>query len=687
MGNRRSEITYDYTDAAGHLLFQVVRSVPKGFKARRPDPGSPGAWIHDINGVERVLFRLPEVIRAVSEGREVFLVEGEKDVLALVRNGFEATCNPFGAGPGKWQPSYSDILKGADVVIIADKDIKGRAHAQRVAARLAGKAKRIRIVEVPDTGGKPVKDSHDFFDAGGTAEQFRLLCATAQDWEASPMTSDENTGKLSDKAPGLASTTSMTATANTPHAQLENDYGSPFYENDRGAVISINERYWAGLFALENRALYDPDEKAFYSYNEARGLWQPITAAAIREKMSQRMLDVSRELELDSLEKQIRQTKLKGVIEALMGIIEKPHVFRSKKPFIHVANGVIRFTEDNDIQFGGFSPYDFSRNQSPFTFDDKAECPRFLLELIYPAVSTEDAELLQQWAGLALFGYNLPQRFLILSGMPNGGKGTFVRIIQALVGVENTYQLRTECLAERFETFHYRGKTLLIGPDVPGDFLMHRAASALKVLVGGDPISAEGKGLNGDFQMFGTFNIVMTCNSRLRIRLDGDHGAWRRRLLVISYEKPPPATRVLDFDRLLLREESSGILLWAVKGFAKANQDFTQIGDFVLTDKQQQRTDSLLAESDSLRLFVREWVVQQPGRDMTTAEFQQGYAEYCAEKAWNPLPGAIVARQADDLMLELLRAPKAHSIERDGRKSNRGWRNVEMLKPEETLWD
>ncbi len=104
-----------------------------------------------------------------------------------------------------------------------------------------------------------------------------------------------------------------------------------------------------------------------------------------------------------------------------------------------------------------------------------AECPRFLNELIYPAVAPDDADLLQRWAGLALFGYNLPQRFLILDGTPNGGKGTLVRIIQALVGHRRTPTncARNACM-ERFETYRYRGKTLLIGPDVRGDFLMQR---------------------------------------------------------------------------------------------------------------------------------------------------------------------------------------------------------------------
>ena len=334
--------------------------------------------------------------------------------------------------------------------------------------------------------------------------------------------------------------------------------------------------------------------------------------------------------------------------------------------------------DDGDIQFTGYSPEDYSRNKSPFTFDAAAECPRFLEQLIYPAVNPDDADLLQRWAGLALFGYNLPQRFLILDGTPNGGKGTLVRIIQALVGLENTYELRTECLKERFETYRYRAKTLLIGPDVGGGFLMEKGASRLKVLVGGDPISGEGKGLNGDFPMFGTFNMVMTCNSRLRIRLEEDAGAWRRRLLIVRYENPPPAKRILDFHVPLLREEGSGILRWALAGFVKLQEEFAERGDFVLTDAQRGRIDSLLAESDSLRIFVRERLERHEHGDITTGEFQQAYAEFCADKGWNSLPITIVERMAADVMLDEWQVAKNHCIERDGKKSNRGWKRVKL---------
>ena len=462
-------------------------------------------------------------------------------------------------------------------------------------------------------------------------------------------------------------------------AALVRSYGEPFYTNKEGRVTGINERYWAALYAGENRVLHDPDEKSFYLYDGSKGLWAPVTQETIRETISARILEVSRESRQFSLEVQITQTKLKAVVSALMGIVERRGAFRVKGRFIHVANGVLRFADDGDVQFGGFSPEDYSRNQSPFAFEPDAECPRFLNELIYPAVSPDDADLIQRWAGLALFGYNLPQRFIILDGTPNGGKGTLVRIIQALVGTENMYQLRTENLLERFEMFRFRGKTLLIGPDVPGDFLMRKGASELKKLVGGDPLSPEGKGSNGDFAMFGTFNVVMTCNSRLRVRLDGDVGAWRRRLLVVRYEKPPPARRILDFHDTLLREEGSGILRWALAGFVKLQAEFAEVGDFVLTAAQLGRVDSLLAESDSLRLFVEERMERHEYGDVTTAEFQQAYAEFCADKGWNALPITVVERNAADVMLDVWQVARSQSIERDGKKSNRGWRRVRII--------
>jgi hypothetical protein len=59
---KRIEAVYDYPDENGTLLYQAVRYSPKGFSQRRPD--GKGGWVWNLEGVRRVLYRLPELIGA-----------------------------------------------------------------------------------------------------------------------------------------------------------------------------------------------------------------------------------------------------------------------------------------------------------------------------------------------------------------------------------------------------------------------------------------------------------------------------------------------------------------------------------------------------------------------------------------------------------------------------------------------
>jgi hypothetical protein len=188
---KRIIATYDYHDASGKPVFQVVRYEPKDFRQRRPDGN--GGWIWKMDGVEKVLFRLPEIRDAIEGGEFIFQCEGEKDAHAMAERGLSATCNPGGAG--KWQHSYTETLRGADVVIIADKDKAGRDHAQLVAGKLRGVAKSVRVIELPDTKGKPVKDAADFFAAGGTAENLIAQVDAAPEWTPASVSDVETESK------------------------------------------------------------------------------------------------------------------------------------------------------------------------------------------------------------------------------------------------------------------------------------------------------------------------------------------------------------------------------------------------------------------------------------------------------------------------------------------------------------
>jgi 5S rRNA maturation endonuclease (ribonuclease M5) len=150
--SREIVATYPYTDEQGEVLYEVVRFAPKDFRQRRPD--GTGGWLWNLNGTRSVLYRLPQLRAAIAAGKRVFVCEGEKDVAAVERAGFCATCNAGGAG--KWRDAYNAELRGADVVVVADKDPPGYAHARRIARSLQAVARRVVLVESAE--GKDVSD-------------------------------------------------------------------------------------------------------------------------------------------------------------------------------------------------------------------------------------------------------------------------------------------------------------------------------------------------------------------------------------------------------------------------------------------------------------------------------------------------------------------------------------------------
>ncbi len=174
--------TYDYRDEQGAVLFQVVRFEPKDFRQRQPD--GHGDWVWNLDGVRRVLYRLPELLAADPEA-PVFMVEGEKDADRLAALGLVVVTNPGGAG--KWLTEYGASLRGRHVVILPDNDEAGQQHAQQVAQALHDVAASVRILTLPDL--PPKGDVSDFLEHGGTAEQLAALVEAAPYWTPSSSSS------------------------------------------------------------------------------------------------------------------------------------------------------------------------------------------------------------------------------------------------------------------------------------------------------------------------------------------------------------------------------------------------------------------------------------------------------------------------------------------------------------------
>lgn len=445
-----------------------------------------------------------------------------------------------------------------------------------------------------------------------------------------------------------------------PQDDLADTAGPPYEVGDNGA-LKLNHMFWVRRYMAEHKVVFDSALGDFYEYSAITGIWEKQTMDTIKRRFMDDLEETARNTNLKGLHFKLSDGLATSLANLLRTMTEKYDVFAKRPQAIHVKNGML-CREGDDLVLKEFSPDFYSRNVCPYEFDENAECPRFKAELLGSALENDDITLMQKWSGACLLGRNQAQRFLLLLGTPNGGKSTFMNILESVIGIQNVAQLRTEHLGKQFELFGFVGKTLLAGKDVPADFLLQKSATIIKSLVGHDLLTAEKKGHSEPVPLRGDFNVGVTCNADLNVRLEGDLGAWRRRMMIVKYEKQPPARRITDFAEKLLAEEGPGILRWMVEGSIMLLDDIEQTGDYRLTQKQRARVEGLLAQSDSVRHFVDSCVVAQKGSTVTVQELKKSYLNYCENNGWIPMPASEVGRQLPQAMLEVHHSRERHDL-------------------------
>ncbi|VBA62110.1 AAA family ATPase [Mycobacterium attenuatum] len=152
-----------YDDRRGALY-----AYPDGRKVHR----SPSKSFRQSGNTKgRSLFHADKVGGAST----VYVVEGEKDVLAVEAAGGSAVCPPQGAGQKRLDYDW-DVLQGIDAIVIADRDLAGRKHAKLVTEQLRGIAASVRITEAA-VG----KDFADHYAAGRTLDELVTVEASDAD--------------------------------------------------------------------------------------------------------------------------------------------------------------------------------------------------------------------------------------------------------------------------------------------------------------------------------------------------------------------------------------------------------------------------------------------------------------------------------------------------------------------------
>ena len=249
-------------------------------------------------------------------------------------------------------------------------------------------------------------------------------------------------------------------------------------------------------------------------------------------------------------------------------------VFQRSEPLFNLANGVL------DLETGKLlehSPKYMMLEQSPVIHDPEADCPRFNRYL--------DKTLDSQYHDVLgeMFGYSMWPRYdahkaFILGGPPRTGKGTFLRILQEMLGKDNYSSVNLRDLIEdRFKRAELFGKRANISGDLTRTPI--KDPQIFQNLGGGDEVTVEFK-FGRPFQMTNTAKLIFGTNNLPRLNLDDD--AFYTRMAIIPVEntflgKEDPGIEAA----MKTPEELSGILNWSLKGLQRLRKNGWKLSNHI----------------------------------------------------------------------------------------------------------
>ena len=470
------------------------------------------------------------------------------------------------------------------------------------------------------------------------------------------------------------------------------DHGDPFsYTIAKRAIVrdgdvinvdcwvpgkQVNEE-WFGAF-LAKFQVYDEEEGEWYKYQDA-GYYAQLTEENMHrpiewlfKKIAAKCpvtVDTRRLLYDFKSVKAITPMIIKG--RGFAGV--RSEFWKQPEGVIPVRNGALDVV---DKTLRPHSPMYHFRGVMPYDYKADKKCPQWV-KVLERELDKDDIALLQMCFGVSLL-INLPQKMLLMIGATRSSKGLIATVWKLLVGAEHTAMLRTRYLADKFELGRLLHKKLLYGADVETDFMQKDGAFMIKQITGQDSIVPEYKHSNVTpaAQVITGFPLV-TANSRLKIRFQGDKPAWEERLVVLDFLKTIPVEeREPELAARIMDEEGSGVLNWALAGLQTV---LNNRGQITLTPAQKARRDALLDESESSVFFAREEVATDEVASLTADDAYDAYVRYCRQREWAPETPRRFWSELKEQVTKLYAITQSHDL--GPRRSLNGWRGLCLKRP------
>ncbi|HEY3220318.1 MAG TPA: phage/plasmid primase, P4 family [Gemmatimonadales bacterium] len=290
------------------------------------------------------------------------------------------------------------------------------------------------------------------------------------------------------------------------------------------------------------------------------------------------------------------------------------------------ANGILHVPSGD---LAPLSPILFSVNALSFAYASDAPAPmawlRFL-DTLWPD-DPEPIGLLQEWFGYCLTPDTRQQKILTIIGPPRSGKGTIIRVLQALLGTPNVCAPRLSAFAHQFGMAVLIGKTAAMFPDakISGRVDTAPITESLLSISGEDIQTVPRKNLT---DWTGRLTVRFTLGMMEMPKMDDVSGALVSRMLLL-----PLTTTFLGREDLTLTDrllaELPSILLWAREGWLRLRAR----GRFPVMASTEELRQEIRELMSPLHGFLADWCdLTDPEASIPRKELFGHYTRWCKDQ-------------------------------------------------------
>jgi putative DNA primase/helicase len=260
-------------------------------------------------------------------------------------------------------------------------------------------------------------------------------------------------------------------------------------------------------------------------------------------------------------------------------------------------------TSGRRVYRGPHTPEIHSTVQLPTNWNPNATCPEFD-KFLDSIVAPDDVPLVWELIGYLMFNGNPLHKAIMFHGSGRNGKGTLIRLLNALLGKENVTSVTLQALAnERFGPANLFGKLANLAGDIDGTYLEQTAM--FKAITGGDVITAEYK--FKDAFDFTPYAVPVFSANKIPGSADTTNGYFSRFLVIFFPNNfTGREDRNLDY-RLQQPHEIEGI---AAKGLIALDHLMSR-GNFLETASTTEAMEDFRRKVDQVQTWLEEkdWTI------------------------------------------------------------------------------